>query len=45
MAHKLFWPPQNFTVFDGYYFLGYCLRRCVREAGDLCALKPILRKK
>ena len=22
-----FLPPQNFTVFDGYYFLGYYLRK------------------
>lgn len=40
-----FLPPQNFTVFDGYYFLGYYLRRCVREAGDLCALKTDIEKK
>ena len=40
-----FLPPQNFKVLDGYYFLGYCLRRFVREAGDLCALKTDIQKK
>ena len=40
-----FLPPQNFKVLGGYYFLGYGLRRCVREAGDLCALKTDIEKK
>ena len=40
-----FLPAQNFKVLDGYYFLEYCLRRCVREAGDLCALKTDIEKK
>ena len=40
-----FLPPQNFKALDGYYFLGYYLRRCVREAGDLCALKTDIDKK
>ena len=40
-----FFPAQNFKVLDGYCLLGYCLRRCVPEAGDLCALKTDIEKK